>query len=640
MARNLFAEEQKPVGRNLFATQNSAPNEPQAPEPGSLTQAQYAEQYGDIPDIGGLIMESEPKPERTVGERALGAGEAALSAVTGATTGAAGALTGTVKGIIDEVAAGNFGEQEAANRIANLAAEYMQSMTYAPRTEAGQEYTQAIGEAGQALAPLAGLGGELSAIGASARMARQPRAKVTTPSEVVRSRETGIPITKGEATRSTPEGFGLLKQEQFLMEQSGDAGDAMRSFKLNQSNEIKKYIEALAPEQKAEVGPAIKDALELRNNSAIFKRKQAYDKLAEVTKDIDVNLSPKSIESALPDAGEFRDFSATNQPQFTAINNLMAEFGLDNSPSALAKMKRDGISPEPVSVKNYERLRKRLNAIEKSDQTGNTSRFVGPIRDALDKEFEQASIALEASGKPDVAAAAKNARLSHIALKTEFDDKGLVSQLISDKSFQSRIPSIEESQVYAKLVAKATPIEQFDRVINSLDRSASRGRVAKNSLKAQMVMDLLDSSYNASSRTIQGERVFSGNAFAKRFDAMEPKLKRLFDKSEFNQLKAMRKQAEDLVPPSGAMPKGSAGFFIDAANQLGVFALLNKIPGAGPIIANQVQEMGRNAQRAKIAAQAVKGYQPPKEMAALLSVSYPALAAGLGVQATIEGEEQ
>ena len=30
----------------------------------------------------------------------------------------------------------------------------------------------------------------------------------------------------------------------------------------------------------------------------------------------------------------------------------------------------------------------------------------------------------------------------------------------------------------------------------------------------------------------------------------------------------------------------------------------------------------------------------PGEMAALLSVSYPALAAGLGVQATIEGEEQ
>jgi len=183
-----------------------------------------------------------------------------------------------------------------------------------------------------------------------------------------------------------------------------------------------------------------------------------------------------------------------------------------------------------------------------------------------------------------------------------------------------------------------TPIEQFDRVVGSLDRAAGRGKLAKNTLKAETITDLLDSSYNAASRTIQGERTFSGVAFSKRFDQLEPKLKRLFSEEEFSQLQRMRKQAEDLVPPSGAVPKGSAGFFIDAANQLGIFALMNKVPTVGPIMANQIQEMGRNAQRARIAGEAVSGYKPPAELSELVRYSYPALATGLGVQVISEEE--
>lgn len=69
----------------------------------------------------------------------------------------------------------------------------------------------------------------------------------------------------------------------------------------------------------------------------------------------------------------------------------------------------------------------------------------------------------------------------------------------------------------------------------------------------------------------------------------------------------MRKQAEDLIPPAGAIPKGSAGFFIDSMAKLGVFSLLNKIPTVGPIIGNQVQEMGRSAKAASMANRAVQG---------------------------------
>lgn len=613
----------------------------ETPAKGSLTPEQFADMYGDQPDIEGLIAPSQPKPEASIGEKAVGVGEAALTTATGATGGMVGMIGGTLKGLADEIRSGKFGTQEAADRIGNLAAEYSQALTYAPRTETGQEYVQAIGEAGEALAPLAGVGGQLTAVGQMAKVTPQAvkaadlASKATAPVrpkgkpvEVIQAEQSGIPITEGEALKSTQSGFDKLKQEQFLLEQSGEAGDTMRAFKLNQSREIKKYLEDISPEQAGEVGAAVKDAIQLRENSARFKRAQAYDTLAEVTKDIDVELSKRPILDAFPEPGEFRDFAATKTGEYNALRGLMEEFGIING---------DGKIPvENLSISNQERFRKRLASIEDGDPTGATSRIVGPIRQALDSEFELASNALEKTGAPDVALAAKNARLSHVALKTEFDDKALVSQLIADKSFKSRVPSIEESQVYSKLVAKSTPIEQFDKVIKSLDRAGGRGRFAKNSMKAEFILDLMDSGYGASSRKIQGERTFGANAFVKRYDQLEPKLKKVFTPEEFAKLKLMRKQAEDLIPPAGAIPKGSAGFFIDSMAKLGVFSLLNKIPTVGPIIGNQVQEMGRSAKAASMANRAVQGYKPDADLLMLIEKQYPRLGAGIGLGVAVE----
>jgi len=227
--------------------------------------------------------------------------------------------------------------------------------------------------------------------------------------------------------------------------------------------------------------------------------------------------------------------------------------------------------------------------------------------------------------------AAKAARQSHVALKTEFDEKGLVNDLIASKSGGSRIPKIEESQVYSKLMARSTPIEKFNSVVNSLDRAGSRGKLAKDSMKAEVILDLLDSSYNAASRTIQGEKVFSGNAFSKRYDMLEPKIKRLFNENELKRLEAMRKQAEEMIPPSGAIPKGSAGFFIDAAANLGVFTLLNKIPVAGPVVANQIQELSKSAKATAMAGRAGEGFNIRPETKVLIETQYPRLATGLGL---------
>ena len=581
----------------------------------------------------------------------IGAAENVLSFATGAIAEPIAGLSG--------IAASIFGGKQGAG--AKTVEDVQKALTYAPRTASGQEIQQGVGKTlapvGEAIGATEDFLGEgtLSLTGSPVLAAgaatlptaalelaglkgiRKARPSVedaaqTPPISDGGFTGTDIPATRGEQLQANRSGdaFDQLKEEQFLLEQSGQAGDELRSFKAIQSEEVNRYLSDIAPENAGEVGQSVKDAIELRNNSSRFKRSQAYDKLAEVTKDTNVGLNTDIIGEVLPEAGELRDFAATQPGQFKAVSDLLTEFGIDKTNASIGRMESQGIPITPLSVENAERFRKRLNAIEQADNTGSTSRITGPIKTQLDSEFDIAAKALEANGSEDIARAAKNARNSHIALKTEFDEKGIVDRLTANASRGSKVPKIEESQVYSKIIANSTPIEQFDSLITSLDRAGSKGKLAKNSIKSRMILDLIDSGFAAGSRKIKGERVFGGNAFSKRFAQIEPKLKSLMSESEFARLSKIKEISKDLTPPSGAIPKGSAGLFIDTMNKLGVFVLLDKIPGAGPILAEQTKLLGRRSKDAKSVRKALSNPKT-KEAFDLIKSDYPALAVALGV---------
>lgn len=572
--------------------------------------------------------------------------------------GGAENLLSFLTGSIAEPVSGYAGLVDGADAVAAT----QKAGTYQPRTEAGKQIQQGVG---QALAPLgeAITGAEdylgettLEATGSpalaaaaatiptaamellglkGARKAKRAVPKQIAPESSPTLKETGIRATAGEAGQD----LASQKAEQFLMEQASEGGEQLRGYKLAQSRELKDYLEGVAPEQVDNVGDSVKQALELRENSSRFKREQAYNKLAELTKDSDVRLNTEVVREALPSAREMRTFERTMPAQFSAIDGLMNEFGFDLTDEGIKKAAKGGYDIEPLSVSNIEEFRQAINRIEQADQTGATKNITGPLKSALDDEFDIASKALQEGGSPDVARAAKEARQSHAALKTEFDEKGLTKQLIDTKSFQSRLPKVEDSQVYSKLVAKATPIESFDRVVKSLDRAASKGKRAKNQIKSQMVMDLLDSGFSAKSRKINGEQVFGANAFASRFDALEPKLKSILSDSEFKKLSKLRADAKDLIPPSGAMPKGSAGFFIEALDKAGLMGLMSSIPYAGAASADFLKKIGRSSQDSKAFQRAVKSSPEVKDAVNLLSTDYPSLATALGIPQLREDEE-
>lgn len=125
-------------------------------------------------DANGVITYEQPQaapkqPEPTLTDKALGLGETALSAATGATSGTLGMLGGTLGQAGREILSGNFGTPEAAQRISQNAAESAADLTYAPRTQTGQEYTQALGEISEPLVALTPALSELALAGQAAR---------------------------------------------------------------------------------------------------------------------------------------------------------------------------------------------------------------------------------------------------------------------------------------------------------------------------------------------------------------------------------------------------------------------------------------------------------------------------------------
>ena len=124
---------------------------------------------GEAPTVG----QQTNQPNPTLMDKIKGAGEAALSTVTGLTGGTLGTIGGFLgaeAGRLHEYLIGRgMDPQKAADIVQELSQKQAQNLTYSPKTETGQQYTQNIAEAGQYLTPLTGLTGEMQAISGMAK---------------------------------------------------------------------------------------------------------------------------------------------------------------------------------------------------------------------------------------------------------------------------------------------------------------------------------------------------------------------------------------------------------------------------------------------------------------------------------------
>jgi hypothetical protein len=92
-------------------------------------------------------QQNAPLPrEPGIGQQLIGAGETALTLGTAATGGTLGTLAGTLQGLSQQILSGQFGTPEAMRAVEQAAAKGAQALTYQPRTQAGQEQVQAVGQ--------------------------------------------------------------------------------------------------------------------------------------------------------------------------------------------------------------------------------------------------------------------------------------------------------------------------------------------------------------------------------------------------------------------------------------------------------------------------------------------------------------
>ena len=99
---------------------------------------------------------SQPKPQKSGGlaDLLIGGAETALTLGTAATGGLFGTIGGAITGAREEIKAGRFGTPAAARAISERAGAGAQQYTYMPRTEAGMEQVQAIGNVAGLLPPV------------------------------------------------------------------------------------------------------------------------------------------------------------------------------------------------------------------------------------------------------------------------------------------------------------------------------------------------------------------------------------------------------------------------------------------------------------------------------------------------------
>jgi len=452
-----------------------------------------------------------------------------------------------------------------------------------------------------------------------------------------RFRSEGIKPTAGQVTQD----FAQQSREARLMSMAtGPEGEPLRQRALDNSlqfeNSVKDLVSKLGVPDNA--GTSIKDALTGRKKLLRAEKNALYKQVSEAAPEIaNAPILTDSIIEAIPAAATQRRIKRLAGPQAEALDDLLVEFGLNQSPEAVELFTKSGGQVSPLTLGNFEDFRQAINLIERSDQTGSIKVITSPIKDALDEEAALIDGVIKKTGLTDtgILDTLKEARSRVREIKTDFSPQSIAGRLIDVKR-DGVTPVIEASQAAAKLLSPGTPIEQLQRVMDNLAKSGERGTQAMKELQGSVILQALDNALKAPSRKTSGIQTMSGNQFAKTLDAMgEDKLRVLFAGNEnaLNRLKNLRQIALDMEPASAAVPKGSAPVILDALKRFG------RMPGVAPFVdfTNFVIQAGADD---RAVAKALRGRPEMREQARVLIDNYPSLASVLGVSAVLNMEEE
>lgn len=552
-------------------------------------------------------IQPQPAPGPTLGQRLVGAGEAGLTLLTGATGGAAGMVVGTVKGITQSILDGTFGTQQAADMVERQAMEGAQALTYAPRTETGQQYAQ---EAGKVLAetiPVMPLTAEMGAVSAAARQATPAAraAAVTTAAPlakaavekaapavarvqevagkmrqaVTRTPAQPTPGTKGSVGAAATD-IGTLRQgkadelpvpieltkgqrertfeqQQFEREaaKNPEAGAPIRERFASQNEAIYKNFDAFIDMTGAEtadlrsVGTAVDQAIRSRAARDKTKIRTLYkeaEKAGELEQPVTLDGVVKHINENWPDVA--------TAPLLKTAKDWAIKLGI-------ASEGADGtLTAAPVTLKRAETFRQAIN--RNTDREATNIRQASILKGAVDEATDGLG------GK-----AYQQARAARAKYANDYENIGLIKDLIGTKR-TDRDRAVALENVFDRSIKNGSldDVRQLRRILQT---EGDEGKQAWKELQGATVRHLQESAFGNSARDIRGNPVVSPAGLDRAVKALERggKLDFIFGRRGAEQIRLINDVAKDVAtsPPGAVNTSNTASALMTALDTLGSY---------------------------------------------------------------------
>jgi hypothetical protein len=557
-------------------------------------------------------QQNAPLPkEPSLGEQIVGAGETALTIGTGAVGGAAGMIGGALKGLAGQILSGQFGTPEAVRAVEQAAAKGAQALTYAPRTQAGQEQVGAIGEALQgvpAVLPVVGPIGAVSAatraatpivaatasraaapiiqgskkvgqvISNAAETARQfiPGAEAppggggaggrsagaaATP-EAIRRVETaeGLPVpiklTRGAASRESQQLEFEKKQIQT------DLGGPLRSRAEENNLGALQNFDALIDMTDAQLadlsatGGAVVKSLTEGLTSAKNKTRAAY-KAAELAGELEDNVTLNSVVSYINE----------NIPEGDLAPILKAARQKAISIGAAIPDASGNLVAQPVSLRQAESLRQ---TFQRAGYDGADQFHGGSLRRAFDVGTEGLGGDLY-----------KKARATRAEQARKYENRAIVARLIKNRKNMAD-PVIAADQVFNKSVLNSSP-EEITFLKRVLVTSGDDGRQAWNELRGATVRHLRDEATKGLGMDSSDRPIVSPAKLNQTVNALDKngRLDIMLGKKNAQTVRDLNDvvQYVTTVPPGTLInTSGTTGTFLAAMAEAGVSGAITGLP--------------------------------------------------------------
>lgn len=531
---------------------------------------------------------AEPRPEPGLMEVVAGAGEAAATLATGASSGMGGQLRGTLYGLAEEILSGQFGTQEAAQRIKQRADELAAEYTYQPRTETGQEFVETIGEVGAQMAPLTGLTGELSAIASgtvrgsqvaptavrNVREARRQEIEEATRQRSAGAAETEIGRQRAETAAQLPVPFtgerGLTKgqatrnfeQLQFERETAkrGDLGEPLRERYSNQTEAMLGNFDAMIDQpgplnfEPRDIGRVVDKALVNKANVKKREINDAYNAAREAG-DMSGMITLDSLPSTLDDIMRYQSVA----PNAKSIYDEAVRIG------AISVGEDGQMSLNPITLNDAELFRQFVNSATNFNdpQQGR----IGTIaKSAIDDTIDQSGIGGELYQK---------ARKLRAQFGQEFENVGITKRLLSTK------PGTDERTIAFEDVFKRviidSPIEEVNKLRATLLKAGPEGKQAWTDMKAKLIDHIRERSVSPSQTDERGQPLVQVNQLAKTVKSLDDqgKLESLYGKKTAQQIRDLVEVAQVVytAPPGAVNYSNTASAVLVALDQLAVFGV-------------------------------------------------------------------